>query len=167
MHSSADVITIDLPSDMRRGSEESYGTDEAYFMDRDDIGRLFKASAEESRIRQIYADSMSKECQIYLDAFLKNRKLDFAFIDAAHDYESVKHNFENLVQPKMAESGVVLFDDYNRPLTHVGVSHFLMRKAHDGDHVFYWYAPHGNQTSCVIFVNVHEARSYDWKGTVS
>ena len=166
-HSSPDalVITIDLPREKRAGDLEYYGTDVKYFQEGKDIGIFFRGKPEESRITQVLADSLSEECKHYVDELLKGNKLDIAFIDSSHDYISVKRNFENLILPRMSEDGVVVFDDYVRPFTHVGISHYLTRKAHDDGFVFYWYAPGNEETHCVIFLNIPETRNYRWRET--
>jgi len=159
----ARIVGIDLPKEMRTGHEEYYSTDKVYFLPENEIGKLFKNTEYEKNIQTVWADSLTPECRKKLDAALDGSMIDFAFIDSSHDYESVKRNFEDLVLPRVAPDGVVLFDDYARLATHPGVTHFLARKAHDDGYVFYWYAPQGDNTQCAFFINNPESVGYRWK----
>jgi len=155
------IITIDIAD----GKTNTYsGVDLVYHQKPKDVGTYFKNTKESKRITQIFSDSLSPECQKLLDFALDEKKIDFAFIDAGHDYESVRHNFEELVLPRLAHGGVVVFEDYIRPLSIIGVSHYLLQKAHDDGYIFYWYAPRkGEHTNEVLFVNLPEARNYNWR----
>ena len=158
------VFTIDLPLDMIGEADiPGYGTDRPYFQHSSKIGKEFKGSNIEKKIQQIFADSCKKEAQTLLDEMLRDGKIDFAFIDASHDYESTKINFEELVLPRLNDGGVVVFDNYGDLATHVGISHYLQRKAHDEGYVFYWYAPLDKRTTCVIFFKSAETINRDWK----
>jgi len=160
-YSDAQVFTIDI-ADL--GTKVYSGTDLKYHQDKKDVGRTYKKTTFENRITQIISDSLSQECLEKLDALLLGRKIDFALIDAGHDYDSVRHNFEELVLPRLADDGVVVFDDYNRPLSIVGVSHYLIDKSFESGYVFYWYAPrNGEWTNEVVFLNKPEARCYNWR----
>lgn len=158
----ARIITIDVPKERFGRNLPGYGTDTKFFCEADEIGREFAGTPESSRIVQILEDSTSQECEDILDSTLNGRGIDFAFIDAAHDYESVRSNFEGLIYPRLTQNGVVVFDDYLMGLTHVGVMHFLTRKAHDDGFVFYWFAPQDEVTRCVFFMNVPES-ARDWR----
>lgn len=169
IHSPSDarVYTVDLPQDMLPNEvKPGYGTDFPYIQGREKIGVVFKDKLEAKKIEQIFADSNSLECERLLDELLQGGTIDFAFIDAAHDYRSVRDNFERLVQPRMTAGGVVAFDNYGDLQTHVGVSHFLQRAAHDQGIVFYWYAPleKERKTTNVLFLNVPESTNYKWAG---
>ena len=161
------VITIGLPREIMTGKESYYGSDKAYFLNKEKIGNIFKGTPEEQKIKQIYENSHSKKCRIYLDKILAGKKIDFAFIDGAHDYESVKTDFEELVLPRLATGGVVIFDDYGNIATHPGITDFLTEKARKDNCVFYWYAPYPHpdrrNTSCVLYVNIQEVKDYRWK----
>ena len=135
------------------GKENNYGTDHAYFLTRNSIGNNYKGTKEEEKITQIFADSTSTECQQYLNKLLKGNKIDFAFIDGAHDYESVKHDFEKLILPKLAEDGVVIFDDYSNLSTQPGVASFLTEKARKDNFLFYWFAPYPNPNKKIHHVS--------------
>lgn len=159
----ARIITVDLPEECRTGEKLGYGTDLVYLQKKEDIGILFKNSPQNSKIIQIFGDSTSEKCYGEIDGILTlDETIDFAFIDAAHDYCSVKHNFEELVLPRLSENGVVVFEDYGNLATHVGVSHYLQRKAHDDGFVFYWHAPLEEKTTCVLFINVPQSKDYAW-----
>jgi len=155
------IITIDIAD----GETDTYsGVDLVYHMKKEKVGLYYKNTKVEERITQLFTDSLSPRCQMELDLALGGKKIDFAFIDAGHDYESVRHNFEELVLPRLAYGGIVVFEDYIRPLSIIGVSHYLLQKAHDDGYIFYWYAPReGNHTNDVIFVNLPEARNYNWR----
>jgi len=155
------IITVDIAN---IGTKTFSGTDVDYYQSKQKVGALYKKTPVKSRIHQVYADSLSLDCQEKVDKELKGEKVDFAFIDAGHDYDSVRHNFEELVLPRLKVGGVVVFDDYNRPLSIVGVTHYLLEKAYKDGYVFYWYAPRGKpHTNEVIFLNIPEARTYNWR----
>jgi len=160
--SNSQVITIALPKDMIRGTVPGYGTDAAYFQDRQEIGTVFKGTPQQNKIRQIYADSRSLDCQQQLDKLLAD-EIDFTFIDAGHDFEGVKSDFEELVLPRMKRDGVVVFDNYGHLKTQVGVAHYLTSKAYEDGYVFYWYAPVAQNTSCVLFQNNLLSRNRQWR----
>lgn len=157
----AQVITIDIAN---IGAKEYSGTDLKYQQNKKDVGRAYKKSSVEDRITQIIIDSTSKKAQDKLDDALGRNKIQFAFIDGGHDYDTVKHDFEELILPRLRMDGVVLFDDYNRPLSIMGVTHYLLKKAYEDGYVFYWYAPRTSpHTNEVIFINNYESRCYSWK----
>lgn len=157
----AKIITVDI-SDI--DTEVYSGIDMKYHQAENLVGRIFKSTVVEPQITQIISDSLTPECQVMLDTKLKGQKIDVAFIDAGHDYDSVRHNFEELILPRLAPNGVVLFDDYNRPLSIMGVSHYLLEKAYNDGYVFYWYAPRESEnTNEVIFLNKLETRCYNWR----
>lgn len=160
----ARVITIDLPSEMLTGNELAWGTDAVYFQPRDKIGVVYKGTPMEVKINQIFADSTTPGCRQLLDDLLRGEKLDFAFIDGSHQYDSLRTNFEELVLPRMAEGGVALVDDYNYTATHVSVVEFIATKARTQGYAFYWYAPLDERsTHCVIFPNISEAKNRDYR----
>ena len=160
------VITVDFPAEMRMraGKPCGYGTDEPYVMPQDQVGALFRSTEEEGKITQLMMDITDPSQYEKMDSALRGQKAGLAFIDASHDYESVKTAFEQLVLPRMREGGLVIFDDYMRAATHPGVTHFLLRKAHDEGYVFYPYLPMKEpQTNLVLFLNLPESRGYDWR----
>lgn len=156
-----EIATIALPRErIGECGAPIYGTDTVYFLPQDEIGTVFRGKPEERRIRQIFADAYSKDCERQVDEFLAGRGIDFAFIDAAHDFNSIRSNFENLVEPRLSEKGVVVFDNYGDLQTHMGVAHFLTQKAYFDHYALFWYAPmeKENKTTCVIFANTPEFR---------
>ena len=48
------VITIGLPREIMTGKESYYGSDKAYFLNKEKIGNIFKGTPEEQKIKQIY-----------------------------------------------------------------------------------------------------------------
>lgn len=155
------IITIDIAD---KGAFEFSGTDLKYQQRVENVGKAFRGSNTEKRISQLIVDSLTKKCQVMLDNRLGNNKIDFAFIDAGHDYDSVRHNFEELILPRLSKNGVVVFDDYNRPLSILGVTHYLLEKAYKDGYVFYWYAPRESEhTNEVIFINNKDSRCYNWR----
>lgn len=161
------VITIGLPIEKMTGQESYYGTDKVYFLKKEEIGSIFKGTPEEQKIKQIFADSHSLECELCLDKLLAGRQIEFAFIDSAHDYESVKQDFEGLILPRLAMCSVVMFDDYGNIPTHPGITDYLTEKARKDNFVFYWYAPYHHpdkrNTSCVFYLNIPETKNYRWR----
>ncbi|MCX6768710.1 MAG: class I SAM-dependent methyltransferase, partial [Candidatus Micrarchaeota archaeon] len=158
------IITVDLPAEMRAGKPCGYGTDEPYVRPAGEVGAFFRGTEMEGKITQAMADITDSSQHPLVDFALDGRKADLAFIDASHDYESVKVVFERLVLPRMQEGGLVIFDDYMRAATHPGVTHFLLRKAHDEGYVFYSYLPLKEpQTNLVLFLNLPESRGYGWR----
>lgn len=163
----SNIITIDIAN---LDTNTYSSVDMKYHQKTEKVGEYFKNTKAGEKITQIIADSLTPECQILLDAELSilapmgNKKIDFAFIDAGHDYDSVRHNFEELVLPRMKQGGVVVFDDYNRPLSIVGVTHYLLKKAYEDGYVFYWYAPRNEKhTHEVIFLNLAQSRRHTWR----
>lgn len=164
--SDARVLTIDFPKEKALKGEFYYGADVFYFQPEEKIGEIYKNSDMKPKIKQILENCTSTECQKTLDGLLEGKNIDFAFIDASHDYNTVKRNFEQLILPRLKPEGVIVLDDYDRAFTHVGVSHFAQRKAHDEGYVFYYYAPKGeDRSSCLIFLNLPETKNYDWKNS--
>jgi len=155
------VTTIDIAN---LGPREYSGTDLKYQQEKRDVGRAYKKSSIEDRVHQIICDSTAKKCQRILDGHLGRHKIDFAFIDGGHDYDTVRHDFEEVILPRLRKGGVVVFDDYNRPLSIMGVTHYLLKKAYEDGYVFYWYAPRNSpHTNEVIFINNPESRCYNWR----
>lgn len=158
------VITVALPKEDVDDIKIGYGTDLEYFQTRDEIGMFFRGTEEEKKIWQVFADSRSPECARRIDAFCGQKpRIDFAFIDGSHDYESIRDDFQHLALPRMGQGGVVVFDNYGDLHTHPGVADYLTETAREKGYVFYWYAPIGERTSCVIFLNTPECIGYKWR----
>ena len=154
------IITIDPCLDVNYFS----GSDARYLQKKSEIGTSFIGTEVENKIIQIYEDSTSMECQRQLDKVLNGEKIDFAFIDGGHTYENIKHDFEELILPRLNKRGVALFDDYNRLYTVIGAVHYLAEKAREDGYVFYWYAPRKSEnTNEVLFLNLPESRNYNWR----
>lgn len=163
------VVTIGLPIEKMNGKETNYGTDNPYFLKKAEIGSCFKDTIEEQKIKQIYADSHSNDCKVQLDALIGNFKIDFAFIDGAHDYDSVKYDFEKVILPRLSKNGVVIFDDYSNLATQPGVASYLTQKAREENFVFYWYTPfsppNAKNSTCILYINSEESTKYNWKNS--
>ena len=107
-----------------------------------------------------------------LDAFLNAQTIDFAFIDAAHDYFTTAALFElNLL--RLSAVGVILTDDYNKPSTHIGVSEYFATKAREEGFVFYHFNPtpqpmefRDPRQGGIIFLNLPEAKNREWRARV-
>jgi len=156
------VITIDPGPN----PDFSSGSDKRYLQELNEVGSFYKSQTQEekNRIFQLYEDSTSMTCLEKLDELLQGKKIDFAFIDGGHTYENIKHDFEELVLPRLADNGVVLFDDYGRLYTVIGSVHYLAEKAREDNYLFYWYAPKGEEnTNEVLFINKPKSRNYDWR----
>ena len=154
----AAIITVDVAIDMMTGMEDHYGTDMAYLQTRERIGVVYRGTDEERRIVQVMADSGSHECAKQIDAVLNGRRIDFALIDGAHSYTAVKADFEELVLPRLADGGIVVFDDYDLLMTHLGVTHYLLQKAYEDSYLFYWVTHPSEKSTLVFFVNRKEFR---------
>lgn len=154
------IITIDPCLDVNYFS----GSDARYLQKKSEVGLSYKGTEVENRITQIYEDSTTIECQKKLDKLLNGEKIDVAFIDGGHTFENIKHDFEELVLPRLNEGGVVIFDDYGRLFTVIGSVHYLAEKAREDGYVFYWYAPRKTEnTNEVLFLNLPKSRNYKWR----
>lgn len=164
----AKVVTIDLPEERAREESNYYGADAFYFQPKEKIGEVYKNSDVKSKINQIWGSCTNPRCGPAIDKLFNEEQIDFAFVDAAHDYDTTKFNFEKLILPRLKPEGVMVIDDYGNFFTHIGVIHFLSRKAHDEGYVFYHYAPApetGDRSTCIIFLNIPETKNYDWKNS--
>ena len=103
---------------MRTGKPRGYGTDEPHVRSAGEIGSFFRGTEMEGKITPEIADITDSAFYPVVVLALDGRKADLAFIDASHDYESIKVVFERLVLPRMQEGGLVIFDDYMRAATH-------------------------------------------------
>jgi len=135
------------------------GCDTNYFQKQSNIGKLYKDTPESNRVTQILSNSMSNECENQLDDFLNGQKIDFTFIDGGHNYDTIKHDFEELVLPRVTNDGIIILDDYARYKTHVGVTQFALEKSYYDGYVFYLVGG----TNELIFINNYKGRNYNWK----
>ena len=169
----AQIITIDIPKEKLTGQETMYGTDVEYFQPKEKIGAFFKDKPSATKIKQIFADSTSLDAHKQLDDILQGTQIDLAFIDAGHDYENVKRNYEELVGPRMRLGGVMMLDNYGlgNVFTHVGVSDYVLGAARGG-RVFYFYAPGDKEnkhraTSCLVQPWIPECFAHRWEREVA
>jgi hypothetical protein len=100
------IYTLDLPD-----------TDGVHFQGDDKIlaekallsTRKYNRSEKKSAVKQLLQDSMS------LDPTLYEKKFDFIFIDANHEYEYVKKDTENALQMIGGETNCIVWHDYGNP----------------------------------------------------
>lgn len=83
------------------------------------IGVAFKGHACEKRIIQLWGDSTNFDYSPFTGTF------DFVFIDAGHDYESVKSDTENALRI-LSSQGVIVWHDFPSAL---GVRRYLVEFA--------------------------------------
>lgn len=156
----ARVLTVELPEDT--DFVHPYSTD-VVFTERSKKGMRYIGSKDQGKIEQVYMDATSKEFAERLDEFLGEEKIDFALVDAAHDYHTTRTSFE-LVFDRLSEGGVILADDYGKLSTHVGVTEMFARKARKENLLLYNFKPEpttAKDPSAIFFVNV-EGAVRDW-----
>lgn len=138
----ARILTVDLPDDARGEHATPPNSTDAAFM-QGTVGALYKGTAYESKITQVRMDASENKFQGVLDKWLKGigtATIDFALIDAAHDYHTTKKLFSQAVT-RLSPGGVILTDDYSKLRTHVGVTAALSELAREQGFVFYWFNP--------------------------
>ena len=86
------VYTLDLPPNPQHRLE-------------DKAGIAFRGTDYEARIILILGDSQHFDFAPYYN------KIDFVFVDAAHDYNSVKNDSEN-ARRMLSDDGVIVWHDY-------------------------------------------------------
>jgi predicted O-methyltransferase YrrM len=101
-HGDARVYTLDIPPEQRH-TLPTRGWDRT--IDDRVIGELYRRSAHAGRITQVLCDSRALDTAPYAG------RMDFVFIDASHDYESVV-NDTNKALEMVSEEGVVAWHDY-------------------------------------------------------
>jgi hypothetical protein len=98
----ARVYTLDIPPE-KRDTLPARGWDRT--IDDRVIGELYRRSAHADRITQILCDSRALDTTPYAG------RMDFVFIDASHDYESVVNDTKKAME-MVSEDGVVAWHDY-------------------------------------------------------
>jgi predicted O-methyltransferase YrrM len=88
---------------------------------RTDIGSYFKDSPSRSKIVQVLGDSATLDYSPYYG------KIDFIFIDAAHDYNNKKSDSEHAFK-MVSRNGIILWDNYDDVLN-PGVTQYLSELA--------------------------------------
>lgn len=135
----AQILTVDLPDEERGlNANPPYSTDTA-FMD-GEVGLHYKGTAYENKITQVRMDATTPKFAEELRRWLGRRRIDFALIDAAHDYETTRDLFLQ-AWDRMSPGGVILTDDYGKMRTHVGCTEALTELARRKDICFYWFNP--------------------------
>ena len=133
------ILTVDLPHEARQEYAPPYSTDIPFVEpDTERIGERFKGSIEREKITQVLQNATSPAFKKTLDDFLAGETIDFALIDAAHDYGTTKKLFE-LVYSRLSPGGTILSDDYAKLNTHIGVTRYFSNLAEKL--VFYWFNP--------------------------
>ena len=169
---SARILTVDLPDNERQSRAPIYTTDEVFIRLREHaVGEKYRGSPAATKVIQLRMDATSKEFAESLDELLRGSTIDFALIDAAHDYYTTKTLFEEVALPRMSQDGVIMTDDYGvRSWTHIGVTEFFATKARQDGFLFYHYYPNfgepvniSKQPSAIVFVNLPQAKNRDWR----
>ena len=135
----ARILTVDLPEEARQNYKPPYSTDEPFVEpDTSKIGERFKESSQAGKITLDYQNASKPEFLKTLDDFLGGKTIDFALIDAAHDYDTTKKLF-NITYSRLSPGGIIMADDYGKISTHVGVTRYFSEQAEEL--VFYWFNP--------------------------
>ena len=167
----ARVITVDLPDRDRYRGDALLTTDSLFMTDemvkpenKMPVGGRIHTSPYKNKITPVRMDARSQQFRETLDDFLESGPIDFALIDAAHDYFTTKDLFEYTL-PLMSEGGVIMTDDYGKVATHNGILTFFGEKAIKEGYVFYWLCPFGDPNykdpGSLIYINVDGAQR-DW-----
>jgi predicted O-methyltransferase YrrM len=85
---------------------EQTGTVITFELQKDDIGRAYRKSGDTQRVTQIFANTLHMD----LKAYLSDRQIDLAIVDACHDENFVINDFLK-VEPFMRRGGIVLLHD--------------------------------------------------------
>jgi predicted O-methyltransferase YrrM len=163
----ARILTVDLPDDQRgEFANPDYSTDTAFMSG--EVGVYYKGTAYERKITQVRMDARSNAFERVLDKWLGEEKIDFALVDAAHDYKTTRQLFKQ-AEARLRHGGVILTDDYGaKAATHIGTIQALAELGREG-FPLYWFNPRYQRPeaveplykrpeykdfSAVLFVNV-------------
>ena len=166
----ARILTVDLPIKARQIYIPPYSTDTPFVEeDTNRIGEKYREIKEKGKIRKKFQNATKPAFKKTLDDFLDGKTIDFALIDAAHDYGTTKTLFE-VVYNRLSPGGIIMTDDYAKLNTHIGVTRYFSNRAEEL--VFYWFNPSkmgGNKKpvpamnqgdprqSAIFFINLPEA----------
>lgn len=158
----ARVLTVDLPE----GENPAVCSTDGIFAELawKNVGRAYMDSNSKGKITQLRMDAASSEFEQCLDSFLDGGSIDFALIDAAHDYCTTSRLF-GMMHKRMSPGGVIIADDYNKLVTHVGVTECFAEKAREEGFLFYYFKPfpsNAKDPSALFFVNL-EGAVRDWR----
>ena len=104
----ARILTVDLPDEQRASGEPRYSSDTIFMrLNEVPVGSKYRDSPTSHKVKQVRMDTTSPEFARTLDDFLKGETIDFALIDAAHDYDTTKALFE-LSLPRMSRGGIIM-----------------------------------------------------------
>lgn len=166
----ARILTVDLKDEERLAGETPYSTDMVFAkLNEMPVGAKYQNSPSTPKIKQERMNATSPEFARTLDDFLKGETIDFALIDAAHDYDTTKALFE-LSLPRMSHGGVIMTDDYAKLPTHVGVTRYFAEAADTQGLLLYHFNPlpipqgvKETRQSGLFFINSPEAKNRNWK----
>ena len=99
LDANARIISLDLPKGKLGGGYESYK-----------IPFFTNFAKENQQIFLVRTDSHSPEALTAVKSILKERKIDFLFIDGDHTYEGVKIDFQ-MYSPLVRKCGLIAFHD--------------------------------------------------------
>jgi predicted O-methyltransferase YrrM len=95
----AEILSVDLPGGKFGGGYPEWKES------------IYKSFAKPTQtVNLIRANSHDKETLVKVRSYLKNRKVDFMFIDGDHTYEGVKQDF-NTYKDFLADNALVMFHD--------------------------------------------------------
>ncbi|MBJ7450046.1 MAG: class I SAM-dependent methyltransferase [Parachlamydiales bacterium] len=114
----AEIHTLDLPSDTSNTIKPTLATDLQFINDIAKTNRKYLSHSTSKKVIQHLGDSANYDFK----TFVKNKPLDFAFIDGGHSYECVKNDTEKVLAI-LNQSGVILWHDFNP--TYQGVYRYL------------------------------------------
>jgi len=114
----SEIYTVDLPDDEDEDAlaQLTRGDKTWVRLARGCKGAAFVGHPAESRIHQIYADSLKMDAAEFIQG------ADFCFIDGGHTFECIKADTENALKV-LSPNGVIVWDDYTWFVE--GVSRYL------------------------------------------
>ena len=149
------VITVDLPEGYNL-EKLPCSTDIPFAeVAQDKCGIAYQNSLAKDKIIQVRMDATTPEFERHLEEILNGEEIDLALVDAAHDYETTKYIFE-LAHRYTREGGVIFSDDYNKLVTHQGVTLHFLEKAIKEGYCFYFFSFRNEpeKTRSILFLNV-------------
>jgi predicted O-methyltransferase YrrM len=102
----ADLITLDLPQEELHSTAFRIKKADHGFIKKKVSGSRFIGTEQESRIKQVYADSAN------YDYSELESKIDLVFIDGAHTYEYVLNDTSNSRKLLRNGKGIIIWHDY-------------------------------------------------------
>ncbi len=142
----ARILTVDLPDEHRDNPayQSRWSTDDPFLHGSlHPVGwhHQFLSPVQRAKITQQRMNATSIQFEKGLDTWLDGEHIDFALVDAAHDYYTTKQLFEQAFL-RLRYGGVIMTDDYgNKAATHIGITEYFASIAREHDIKLYWYSP--------------------------